>query len=1290
MKLLTFLGAFLLVTTGTWASSRNCAKGPEYWCRDASTAKACGAVRHCEQTVWRENRNDKPSMAISETAEMLCNVLVQASTALLTDKSVERNAITEHLRQDCIKLPNENNLVQHCQLAVDVYLSDILRQIESGTESTKICPLIQRHDGSSAFVPKPKIPDLKSNATCVLCEFILHIVEAVATVNASEQELILIFEQVCTKMPEVLRSECKDFVDSDGADLIALLVREVDPAKACELIKICPKPYNVAFLTKSNLPNCGLCDYVSTSITAGYRIENVCAHFPTDNGMKQRCEILVHLYKPEICEQLPLCFDDVPSEKPIEKTVNSVECSICQFVVTYVDKVIQSNKSEAAIEAALDKVCTILPKAVNATCVGFVTTYGPFLVQLIEKYGTPDLVCQAIRLCPNGTQEITLTQRSQTTEPKTLSPNSIECTLCEFVLNYIDKSIGDNRSIAAIEAAMEKVCNVLPTPVRANCTSFVNKYGPIIALLLAKNSTPEQVCDFLKLCNNGTQQAIAQESRAMYKTKQLTANPVECSICKYVVSFIDTVIENNKTEAAIEAALEKVCSILPKALNDSCVGFVVSYGPLIVQLLEKYGTPELVCDALSLCKNGTQKVQAAASQVLKVKVSNVKSVECSLCKFIVGYVEKSIENNKSEAAIIAALDKVCSILPHKVKHECDKFVKEYGPRLVQLIEKYSTPDEVCEALTVCKKNVKQDSAQESRDMYKTKELSANPVECSICKYVVSYVDAVIQTNKSEAAVEKALEKVCTILPHALNNSCYEFVETNGPKLAEYLANYGTPSRVCDALKLCKNDTREVKPVIVEVSKPEPSSISSVQCSICQFVVSYVDKVIQSNKSEAAIEAALDKVCTILPKALNDSCVGFVVSYGPVLVQLLEKYDSPDVVCQALGLCKNGTEEAASVKTASVPKSERRSVGSPQCSLCKLVINYLDLIIKNNKSEAAIESALEKVCTIMPHDKKAECIQFVDNYGLKAIELLEKLSSPNLVCLALGLCLKGTEELTALQSVGSVECSLCKYVVSYVDAVIQTNKSETAIDTALEKVCTILPHALAASCVKFIDAYGPEFIEHLANSTTSDKACAALKVCTDESEIIQSVSQTNVKSVNSDIECTLCKYVISFVNTLLENNATEQEIAKGLEVVCSIWPSGSREKCDTFVKTYGPILPQLIAELDDPNVVCGWLAVCPKSDDKFIEIPSVKSKKLNSLPCNLCQYLVHYLDAVIQSNSTETQFEKELEKACQILPSTKVQSECRTVVDLFGTDLIKFLVEFGTPEKVCETVGICRK
>lgn len=62
------------------------------------------------------SKGNKPSAAIDETAEMLCNVLVQASKELIHDSSVKVNLLKEYLRQDCSKLPKALNLVQKVNL----------------------------------------------------------------------------------------------------------------------------------------------------------------------------------------------------------------------------------------------------------------------------------------------------------------------------------------------------------------------------------------------------------------------------------------------------------------------------------------------------------------------------------------------------------------------------------------------------------------------------------------------------------------------------------------------------------------------------------------------------------------------------------------------------------------------------------------------------------------------------------------------------------------------------------------------------------------------------------------------------------------------------------------------------------------------------------------------------------------------------------------------------------------------------------------------------------------------
>ena len=275
----------------------------------------------------------------------------------------------------------------------------------SPQEINRICPLIQGHAVASVLVAKPKPIGITPNQTCVLCEFVVHLLQTFASANASAQELAQILEEVCKIMPTVLRDECKSFIDTYGFDLIAILVREFDPAKACTAIKLCPKSNNVAFLTKPNPNACGLCDYVSTYLAGGNPRENTCKHFSTENNLKQQCEVLVELYKPNFCPTLPLC-STAPAVPSAETTTASAECALCKYVVTYLDTVLQNNRSEAAIEAALEKVCGILPAPIKAKCTTFVDTYGPILAQLLAKYATPDQVCNALKVCNNGTQAV--------------------------------------------------------------------------------------------------------------------------------------------------------------------------------------------------------------------------------------------------------------------------------------------------------------------------------------------------------------------------------------------------------------------------------------------------------------------------------------------------------------------------------------------------------------------------------------------------------------------------------------------------------------------------------------------------------------------------------------------------------------------------------------------------------------------------------------------------------------------------------------------------------------------
>jgi saposin len=112
---------------------------------------------------------------------------------------------------------------------------------------------------------------------------------------------------------------------------------------------------------------------------------------------------------------------------------------------------------------------------------------------------------------------------------------------------------------------------------------------------LANGVDPEKVCELIGMC-----------SKPFYKQPAvvepiISKNTVYCTVCQYAVQFLDSELKNNKTEAAVVSALDKVCGIVPAALRDQCNSLIQTYGVYLVELLVQFADPTKVCQAIKLC-----------------------------------------------------------------------------------------------------------------------------------------------------------------------------------------------------------------------------------------------------------------------------------------------------------------------------------------------------------------------------------------------------------------------------------------------------------------------------------------------------------------------------------------------------------------------------------------------------------------------------------------------------------------------------------------------------------------
>lgn len=72
--------------------------------------------------------------------------------------------------------------------------------------------------------------------------------------------------------------------------------------------------------------------------------------------------------------------------------------------------------------------------------------------------------------------------------------------------------------------------------------------------------------------------------------------------------------------------------------------------------------------------------------------------------------------------------------------------------------------------------------------------------------------------------------------------------------------------------------------------------SDVECVVCEFVMQYVDRLLENNYTEANIQGALDRVCRMMPKTVKDNCQSFVDQYTPAILVILGNELDPAMVC----------------------------------------------------------------------------------------------------------------------------------------------------------------------------------------------------------------------------------------------------------------------------------------------------------------------------------------------------------------------------------------------------------
>ena len=125
-------------------------------------------------------------------------------------------------------------------------------------------------------------------------------------------------------------------------------------------------------------------------------------------------------------------------------------------------------------------MCGHLPDTVADMCIDFVEQYGDEIFDMLVKEMAPKEVCSEIGLCAAVHNKLKVLRQEELQMEHVGFPKS--CTVCETIVEYLDKLLEDDTIEESIDQLVEKACKIIPSNAQAkvinNTASLILRYLP--------------------------------------------------------------------------------------------------------------------------------------------------------------------------------------------------------------------------------------------------------------------------------------------------------------------------------------------------------------------------------------------------------------------------------------------------------------------------------------------------------------------------------------------------------------------------------------------------------------------------------------------------------------------------------------------------------------------------------------------------------------------------------------------------------------------------------------------
>uniref|UniRef100_A0A8C5PQK2 Prosaposin n=1 Tax=Leptobrachium leishanense TaxID=445787 RepID=A0A8C5PQK2_9ANUR len=273
MKLLVVLCCLLhTVSASLLLGTEQCIKGPPVWCDNIQTAFQCGAIKHCQQTVWNKPtiksvpcdlckqvmtilgnilKNNCTESEAQQFLQMLCDSAPEPTLASLCKNMVNAyfpivyeileqklQAILKALEQVCHNVPGTYK--HKCDHFVEVYSPDIIRLLEQDFPPILLCRMLNICSQGQSANFELNSALATSVGDCKICKMFVEYMDIILNKNATKQRILKELEKICSCFPKSLQSQCSDMISEYEPLLLEILLQMLNPDHVCQMVGMCP------------------------------------------------------------------------------------------------------------------------------------------------------------------------------------------------------------------------------------------------------------------------------------------------------------------------------------------------------------------------------------------------------------------------------------------------------------------------------------------------------------------------------------------------------------------------------------------------------------------------------------------------------------------------------------------------------------------------------------------------------------------------------------------------------------------------------------------------------------------------------------------------------------------------------------------------------------------------------------------------------------------------------------------------------------------------------------------